>query len=179
MGAASAAARLTGARVLRAAAAALPTKSGVTFGKLVGDVALQLGALPTAKSGFSLQDAKVSIKGVPTATDGAVGLEFPSEAVAATGIGLSELAFTLKPHGTTPATQPTDKPTIAVPELGSYTRDLAARKLEQAGLLVEVLAQAARTPKDIGRVLHQSPASGSTVPVGSVVRLFVGKSGAF
>jgi len=174
---------MTGARALGAAAAPaaapLPTKAGVTFGKLVGDVALQLGALPSTKTGFSLQDAKVSIKGVPTTTEGAVGLEFPSEGVAATGIGLSELAFTLKPRESTTETQPTTKPTIAVPDLTSYTRDLAARKLQQVGLLVDTVAQAVRTPNDVGRILQQSPAGGALVPVGTVVRLFVGKRGAF
>lgn len=175
---------LTGSRALRAAvpsaaAAATPsTKTSVSFGNLVGGVALQLGKIPSGDSGLQLQDAKISVKGVPTTTDDAVGLTFPSEEVAATGVGLSELTFTLKPKGPATEQPSTSSGNVTVPDLKGYTRDLAVRKLAKLGLLADTVGQIVKASKDAGRVLNQSPAGGAATPPGAVIRLFVGKSGA-
>jgi hypothetical protein len=167
-------------RATRAAAATDATlnNASLTFGGLVGSVAQQLNSAVTAKSGLSLIDARVSVKGVPTASNDALSLAFPTAEIAATGIGLSELSFTLRPQTAVANPSQPNPPSILVPDLIGYTRDLAVRKLAKLGLIAEISTQVVVNPKDAGRVLRQSLVRGAAVASGAVVRLFVGKHGA-
>lgn len=154
------------------------TEKGATFGGLVGSVAQQIGGINSLKSGVSLMDAKVSLKGIPMSSSEALGLNFPSADVAATGVGLSELAFTLKPErsvsdsGTPPTTA------TVVPDVVGYTRDLAVRKLSKTGLVADTVTQLVSLNAQNGRILRQVPVPGTAVSPGAIVRLFLGKQGA-
>ncbi len=149
-----------------------PTR--MTFGEVFGSTARQLGAIaadPT--SGLTLTNANITLKGIPTASNDSVGLEFPSlSAIGSTP--LSELSFTLRPRtisgGTTVPTGP------PAPGLVGYTRELAMRKVAAAGLVAEVSHEIVADPARVGRVTRQVPPAGAQVPAGRVVRLFIGKN---
>lgn len=150
-------------------------RAGLSLGELLGSTAQQLTQTAPNKVGLRLTSANVLVKGIPTATGDAFGLEFPTREVAATGAGLSEVAFTLKPesHGNAPA-PPTSG--IEIPNLVGYTRDLASRKLATLGLSGEFTNQVVQDENSTGRVLRMLPRAGTRVPAQAVVRLFIGAS---
>jgi hypothetical protein len=133
-----------------------------------------LNSVVASSQGLQWTNANITIKGVPTATEDALGLEFPNAELAAAGTGLSELSFTLKPVGpaTTVPPQPLGPP---LPDLGGYTRDLAVRKLAALHLVAEVRDEITGDRTRVGRVLRQIPAAGQPVATAPVVQIFVGK----
>jgi hypothetical protein len=154
--------------------AAPALKTGLTFSGLVGSTAQQLSAIGAVKSGFSLTGASVRVRGVPTTVEDVLGLDFPNADLAASGVGLSELAFTLKPPtDTTPTDTPPSGPTA--PDLVGYGQELATRKLAALGLFTDVSSVIVQDPAQVGRVVRQLPAAHASVSPGSMVRLFVGK----
>jgi len=164
------------ARATASAAATtdLPPRTTMTFGSLLGSTAQQLTSAAVARTGLSLAGATVTVKGIPTATDDAIGLEFPTAEIASTGVGLTELSFNLR--SVPPAATAPPKPKgIAVPDLGAYTRDLATRKLAGLGLIPEITGEAVTDPAKIGRVTRQIPRPTTLAQPGSIVRLFIGK----
>jgi hypothetical protein len=164
------------ARATASAAATtdLPPRTTMTFGSLLGSTAQQLTSAAVARTGLSLAGATVTVKGIPTATDDAIGLEFPTAEIAATGVGLTELSFNLR--SVPPAATAPPKPKgISVPDLGAYTRDLATRKLAGLGLIPEITGEAVTDPAKIGRVTRQIPRPTTLAQPGSIVRLFIGK----
>ena len=150
----------------------------MTFATMVGNAAQQLsGTLATHKT-FALAGASVTLKGVPTATEDAIGLEFPTRELAEKGIGLSEVSFSLKPKQATVVSEPPPQPSgPRVPDLGGYTRELAVRKLSAAGYIADVSSEIVAEPARVGRVLRQLPAAQAAHPTGGLVRLYVGKQG--
>lgn len=167
-------ARVAAAAAPVAAAATTPAKTSMTFGSMLGSAAQQLTSAAVAKTGLALSGASISVKGIPIASDDAIGLEFPTAEVAASGIGLTELAFNLK-AAPPPATATTRPKGPIVPDLTSYTRDLASRKLTALGLFGEITSEAVHDPSRVGRVVRQLPKPGSEVAPASVIRLFIGK----
>jgi hypothetical protein len=146
----------------------------MTFGEVFGSTARQLGAIaadPT--TGLTLTGANITLRGIPTASNEAVGLEFPSLGAIGT-TPLSELSFTLRPRTfggeTTVPTGP------AAPGVVGYTRELAMRKVAAAGLVAEVSHEIVADPSRVGRVTRQVPPAGALVSAGRVVRLFIGKN---
>ena len=157
-------------------------RSGLTVGGLVGSAAQQLSAADLPQSTVRVTGATVRLKGIPTLTEDALGLSFPTDQLAATGAGLSEISFTLRPDiGRPPSPPPPSTPPAEtgprVPNLVGYTGDLAARKLAAMGVLSEVNHEIVTDPSQAGRVTRHVPAAGAPAPGGSVVRLFVGKHG--
>jgi hypothetical protein len=150
-------------------------KSGLSFSGLVASTAEQLTVVAAAKSPFQVSGASVRVRGVPTITADAIALDFPNPELAASGDGLSELSFTLKPQGHAAPTNP-EPAGPSVPDLLGYSRELATRKLATVGLYCEVSSVVAKA-SDEGRVVRQIPASGTAVAAGSTVRLLVGTSG--
>lgn len=152
------------------------TKAGLTFGAMLGSTAQQLNRVVAERSGFRLDAANIVIKGVPTATQDAIGLDFPNAQLAAAGVGLSQISLSLKPQGD-PAqgagSGGTARPTV--PDVVGYTGELAVRKLAAASLPSaihdEVTADAAKAE----RVLRQFPSAGTTIGDDTVVRIFIGK----
>ena len=174
--AAPAAAQPTRAATASAAATTLdlPPRTTMTFGSLLGSTAQQLTSAAVARTGLSLAGATVTVKGIPTATDDAIGLEFPTPEIVSTGIGLTELSFNLRSVPAA-ATAPPKPKGISVPDLGAYTRDLASRKLAGLGLIPDVTSEAVTDPAKIGRVTRQIPKPTTLAQPGSIVRLFIGK----
>jgi hypothetical protein len=155
------------------------TRGGLTFGALLGSTARQLSTVVTSTKGLQLAGANITIKGVPTATDDAIGLEFPNAELAAAGTGLSELSFTLKPRGDIEPPPAPDTPSgQAVPDLLGYTRDLAVRKLATLRLASEVREEITADSTRVGRVVRQFPRPGEAVSASTLVRIFIGKQGA-
>lgn len=153
-----------------------PAATRMTFGDLFGSTARQLGSvIADADSGLTLTAANVTLRGVPTSSSDAVGLEFPSlSAIGSGGAALSELSFSLRPRSvSTEIVGPTGP---VAPALVGYTRDLALRKVAAAGLVGEVSHEIVSTAARVGRVTRQVPPAGATVVPGEVVRLFIGKN---
>jgi hypothetical protein len=153
-----------------------PAVRSMSFGDLFGSAANQIGTvLSDPRSGLMLTTANVTLRGVPTsAGEDAVALEFPTRELAAGGTGLSELSFTLRPRAEAGEVPHADR--TRVPDLLGYTRELAMRKAAAAGLLPDVSHEIVAGADDVGRVVRQLPAAGSTVRPGEVLRLFVGKN---
>jgi hypothetical protein len=151
-------------------------RTGLTFSGLVGSTAQQLGAVTALKSGFNLTGASVRVKGVPTVSEDAIGLDFPNAELAATGAGLSEISFTMRPPADTapPVVEPAG---TTVPDLLGYARELATRKLAAMSLLSDVSSVIVEQAAQEGRIVRQVPGAGTTAAPGTVVRLFVGKRG--
>lgn len=175
--AARSASRPAGGKALRADALGdLPSiKTGMTFGDALGSTALQFGKAAAMDPSFTLTAASVKLRGLPTSTDAAIGLDFPTPELASTGVGLSELSFSLKPiiaagQVTTPAPAGPN-----VTDVAGYTRELAVRKLVAAGFLAEVSSEVVTDAAGAGRVVRQVPAAGTSYSAGGVVRLFIGK----
>lgn len=148
----------------------------LTLGDLLGSAAQQLTPTLPSKSGLSLTSASLVIKGIPTTTGDSLGLEFPTQEVAATGAGLSEVAFSLKPERETKPVVPTASGP-EVPNTVGYTRELAARKLASVGLLAEFTNQVVDDVRNVGRVVRTVPAAGTRTAPRAVVRLFIGQHG--
>lgn len=165
---------LPAATSARALAATDQPRTTMTFGSLLGSTAQQLSNAAVARTGLNLSGATLTVKGIPIATDDAIGLEFPSAEIATTGVGLTELSFNLK-SAPAPATAPPKPKGVAVPDLASYTRELAMRKLAGLGLIGEVTSEAVTDAQNIGRVTRQLPKATALLQPGSVVRLFIGK----
>ena len=155
-----------------------PIRSALTMGGLVGSAAQQLSAAALPESTVRMTGATVKLKGIPTMTEDALGLAFPSEQLAATGAGLSEISFTLLPQiEMIPPPRPPQPTGPKVPNLVGYTRELATRKLAAMGMIGEVHNEITRDPARAGRVIRHIPAAGAAASDGTVVRLFVGKHG--
>ena len=161
---------------LAGAAETAPQRSRMTFGDLFGSTARQLSTAAAAKSEFSIASATVTLKGVPSTTEDAISLEFPSAEVAATGVGLSELSFSIKPKGEAAAAQPAPTGPLA-PDLRGYTRELATRKAAAAGYVAEVNNEIVADAANAGRVIRQLPAPGTELRSGGLIRLYIGKMG--
>lgn len=147
--------------------------TGLTFSGLIGSAAKQLGDVTRETTGLNLTGATVTLKGIPNVTAEAVGLDFPTPELAATGAGLSQISFTLKPQGeTAPPPTPTG-PTM--PDVIGYARELAARKLTSLGRATEFTTEIVRNAADQGRVVRSLPPPGAPLPVGAAIRLFIGK----
>lgn len=153
-----------------------PAPTRMTFGDLFGSTARQLGGvMADPDSGLTLTAANVTLRGVPTASSDAVGLEFPAlSAIGSGGTALSELSFSLRPRSVSSAIVDPSGP--VAPALVGYTRDLALRKVAAAGLVGEVSHEIVSTAARVGRVTRQVPPAGATVAPGQVVRLFIGKN---
>jgi hypothetical protein len=150
-----------------------PTR--MTFGDLFGSTARQLGnVVADPSSGLALTAASITLKGVPTASNDAVGLEFPGLDAIGSGAALSELSFSLRPRAVSGDIGVPGGP--AAPGLVGYTRDLALRKVAAAGLVAEVSHEIVADAARVGRVTRQVPAAGAYVAPGEVVRLFIGKN---
>jgi hypothetical protein len=152
------------------------TKTGLTFGAMLGSTAQQLNPVVVQRSGFRLAAANIVIKGVPTATQDAIGLDFPNAELAATGAGLSEIALSLKPQGDTTQDSGTGgagQPTV--PGVIGYTRELAVRKLTAASVPSEIHEEVTTDAAKAGRVLRQFPSAGTPIADDTVVRIFIGK----
>jgi hypothetical protein len=166
-------------RALTAAAAetsttGIGTRGGLTFGKLLGSTVEQISSVVTAGTGVQLANASITIKGVPTATEEAIAMEFPTPELAAAGTGLSEVSFTVKPVGPPPIDKP-EPSGPGLPDLRGYTRDLAIRKLGAVHRVAEVRDEIISDPAKAGRVVRQIPAAGQSVASTHVVQIFVGK----
>lgn len=149
-----------------------PTR--MTFGDMFGSTARQLGSVSAdPSSGLTLTGASITLRGVPTASADAVGLEFPSLSAIGSGTPLSELSFSLRPRPVSGGILPTGP---VAPALTGYTRELALRKVAAAGLVAEVSHEIVSTESRVGRVTRQVPAAGAVVTPGQVVRLFIGKN---
>ena len=153
------------------------TRGGLTFGGLLGSAAQQLNSVVATSEGVQLTSANITIKGLPTATEDALALEFPTAELAAAGTGLSELSFTVKSVG--PAAAVTPQPSGPVlPDLSSYTRDLAVRKLAALNLVADVRDEITADRARVGRVLRQIPAAGQPVASAHAVQIYIGRLGA-
>ncbi|HTV17049.1 MAG TPA: hypothetical protein VMG12_00220, partial [Polyangiaceae bacterium] len=75
-----------------AVAPAPSVKSGATFGTLLGSAAQQLNKAAVARTGLKLRGASVTVKGLPTTSGDAIGLEFPTADIVGAGAGLSEVS---------------------------------------------------------------------------------------
>jgi hypothetical protein len=158
-------------------AVGIGTRGGLTFGGLLGSAAQQLNSVVSAAEGVQLTSANITIKGLPTATDDALALEFPTAELAAAGTGLSELSFTVKPGA--PVGAGTPQPSgPALPDVGGYTRDLAVRKLAALNLVADVRDEITADRTRVGRVLRQIPAAGQPVASAHVVQIYIGRLGA-
>ena len=153
---------------------AIGTSGGLTFGKLLGSTAEQIGSVVTAGQGVQLANASITIKGVPTATAEAIGIDFPTPELAATGTGLSEVSFTVKPVGPPPTATP-EPAGPALTDLRGYTRDLAIRKLAALRLVAEVRDEVITDQTKTGRVVRQIPAAGQSAGSTHVVQIFIGR----
>lgn len=162
---------------LAAEAVAAP-RGRMTFGDMFGSTARQLaGAASTENSNFVLGGATVTLKGVASATEDAISLDFPTQEMAASGAGLSELSFSIRPKGEAAApAQPAPSGSL-VPDLIGYTRELALRKAAVAGFIAEVNNEIVADPAKAGRVLRHLPAPGGPLAPGGLIRLYIGKMG--
>jgi len=160
----------------------LPVRKRMTFGDMFGTTARQLAVAAAAETtNFAISAATITLKGVPSATENAISLEFPTAEVAATGAGLSELSFSIKPKADapSPAAPPAEQPPqAAVPDLVGYTREFAIRKATSAGFVTEVSTVLVRDDSDTGRVVRHLPPPGAALTPGGLIRLYVGKTGA-
>jgi hypothetical protein len=149
----------------------------MSFSTLLGSAARQLRVSVAQDEGLTLRSASVNIKGLPTTTDDALALTFPTAAeIASGGAGLSSLAFQLDPKsGSAPPPPP---PEARLPLLVGYTRELALRKLAAAGWSAQVQQEIVADPGLAGRVVRQFPAAETAHPAGALVGLFVGKEAA-
>jgi hypothetical protein len=150
------------------------TRTSLTFGKLLGSTAQQLSSAVVAANRLTLAGANVTIKGVPVATDEDLAIEFPNAELAAAGVGLSEVSFTLKPRGDIEQLPPAPAGP-AIPDLRGYTRELAVRKLTALGLASEVRSEVVTARASNGRVVRQVPAAGEPVSATTIVQIHVGK----
>jgi hypothetical protein len=150
------------------------TRTSLTFGKLLGSSAQQLSSAVVAANRLQLAGANITIKGVPVATDEDLSIEFPNAELAAAGVGLSEVSFTLKPRGDIEQLPPVPAGP-AIPDLRGYTRELALRKLAALGLASEVRSEVVTTRASNGRVVRQVPAPGQPVSAATIVQIHVGK----
>ena len=156
----------------------LRPRARMTFGDLFGSTARQLaGAATTESSNFVLGGATVTLKGVASATEDAISLDFPTPEMAASGVGLSELSFSIRPKlQAPPAGQPAPSGSTA-PDLIGYTRELAVRKAAAAGFIAEVNNEIVSDAAKAGRVIRHLPAPGAALAPGGLIRLYIGKMG--
>jgi hypothetical protein len=151
--------------------------SRMTLGEMFGSTARQLAvASNTVSSNFTLAGATVTLKGVPSATQDAISLEFPTPEVAATGVGLSEISFSIRPKVETPAAEPAH-PGTTVPDLIGYTRELAIRKAVAAGFITEINNEIVGDAANAGKVIRHLPRPGAALASGGLIRLYIGMSG--
>jgi hypothetical protein len=149
----------------------------MTFGDLFGSTARQLAvAANTVSSNFTLAGATVTLKGVPSATQDAISLEFPTPEVAASGVGLSEISFSIRPKVEAPPAEP-PHPGTTVPDLTGYTRELAIRKAVAAGFITEINNEIVGGAANAGKVIRHLPPPGASLASGGLIRLYIGMSG--
>jgi hypothetical protein len=153
-------------------------RTRMTFGEMFGSTARQLAsAADTLQTRFVLSDATVRLKGVPSAGQDALSLEFPSADVAATAVGLSEVAFSIRASREAVAPAPAPVAGASVPQLVGYTRELALRKAATAGFVAELSHELTANAGDEGRVVRQLPGAASLSTPGGLIRLYIGKRG--
>lgn len=150
----------------------------MTFGDMFGTTARQLATAAAAtRSNFALSGATVTLKGLPSATEDAISLEFPAAEALVNSTGLSEVSFSIKARGdaSAPAEPPPAGP--SVPNLVGYTREFALRKAAAAGFVTEVNSEIVSRGTDAGCVVRHLPAAGTELNAGGLIRLYIGKTG--
>jgi beta-lactam-binding protein with PASTA domain len=113
------------------------------------------------------------LKGIPVATNDAIGLEFPDAELIKSGVGLSELRFAVETKASAPTKPVASQETT--PDLVGYTVELAQRKAASRGFTVELNREVVTGERDVGRVVRQSPAAGTQPQSNTIMRLYVGK----
>lgn len=155
-------------------AAAVNEKMTMSFADALSSTARQLGGVRLSESPLAFAGASITLKGIPVATNDAIGLEFPDAELIKSGVGLSELRFAVE----TKASAPTTKPVASqetTPDLVGYTVELAQRKAASRGFTVELNREVVTGERDVGRVVRQSPAAGTQPQPNAIMRLYVGK----
>jgi len=146
----------------------------MTFADVLSSTARQLGGVRLTESPLAFTGASITLKGIPVATNDAIGLEFPDADLIKSGVGLSELRFAVE----TKTAPQTPKPTTeqpATPDLVGYTAELAQRKAIGRGFTVELNREIVTAERDVGRVVRQAPAAGSEPLPNAIMRLYIGK----
>lgn len=72
---------------------------------------------------------------------------------------------------------PNPQPATSVPDVVGQDQADAADALRAAGFRVIVLTRPTTDPSQVGKVIEQQPHAGSNIPGGSLVALYVGRSG--
>jgi len=156
--------------------ARVETKTGLTFGAMLGSTAQQLNPVVVQRSGFRFDAANIVVRGVPTVTQDALGLDFPNAELAAAGAGLSEivsLAQTGRRQG--PGHRYRRSGAADSARRVGYTRELAVRKLTADSVPSELHDEVTTDAVKAERVLRQFPSWGTTIADDTVVRIFIGK----
>ena len=154
----------------------LPTlRSRMTFGEVLGSTARQLKQATIDTSNFRLAGATITLKGVPSATDEALSLEFPTAEMVTSGVGLSEISFAIRPAQESAAPEQPSTPASTVPDVVGYTREFAVRKIAAAGFVAEVNYEMTSDTSLVGKVIRHVPAGRSTLTPGGLIRVYVGK----
>lgn len=100
----------------------------------------------------------------------------PDDAPAGTVVAQSPSGGTSARQGATVRLRVSTGPkTVSVPDVLGLDESTARAELEAAGFTVRVSEEPTDDPANDGVVLRQSPAGGSTVEVGGVVTIFVGR----
>ncbi|MDH5670842.1 MAG: PASTA domain-containing protein [Myxococcales bacterium] len=165
----------------RAAATGDPTADAVasteriqmSFGDALGSTTRQLHEATVADTNFTLASVTVNLKGIPTASDNSIGLEFPDAELIKSGAALSELTFNVSPRAQ--ATEPAAASGPALPDLTGYTPELAQRKAAALALTTELHAEVVSDARRAGVVVRQLPVAGSIADPDNLLRLYVGK----
>jgi len=154
----------------------VPTlRSRMTFGEVLGSTARQLKQATIDTSDFRLAGATITLKGVPSATDEALSLEFPTAEMVTSGVGLSEISFAIRPAQESAAPEQPSTPASRVPDVVGYTREFAVRKIAAAGFVAEVNYEMTSDSSLAGKVIRHVPPGGNTLAPGGLIRVYVGK----
>jgi hypothetical protein len=159
-----------------------PSESTIDFGAavplrvLLDSTTQQIEQVAASADRLKLTGATVTVRGLPSGSGSDFGLSFPEAELARNATGLSELSFGLRPDISRPLDTPAPQTTTALPDLTGYTRDLAVRKLEAAGLTVTVASEVVTEPRAVGRVVRQMPPAGHPADPEVPVQIFVGKA---
>lgn len=155
-------------------AAVANEKMTMSFADALSSTARQLGGVHLTESPLAFAGASITLKGIPVATNDAIGLEFPDAELVKSGIGLSELRFAVETKANAAAPKPV-APQETTPDLIGYTLELAQRKSSSRGFTVEVNREVVSSERDVGRVVRQSPTAGTQCLPNTIMRLYVGK----
>lgn len=131
----------------------------------------------TSKSSaaYTLTSVKVTAKCLLSSSGDSVSLGFLDRdslsSVDANHLSSVEVAYAA-PRGTVSTGTTTTASTV--PDLSGYTRELAVRKIEAAGLIAELNSVTVTSADKVGRVVGQSPLAGASPSSDNVVRLYIG-----